>query len=258
MRVGIYQFAMADSLRENMTHIQSAVTEAARKGVDLLVLPECAITGYPQAEPFTIREIDFHEVEYTRYDLEKLATDNDLCILAGTAENAEGKYYNCAVLATPGKKAVTLYRKRALWGWDIENFSPGEIDEGVFEINGFRIGVRICFEVRFPEYFRELYRKNVDCVIVMFSDTSEEDSMERYDLIKSHLKTRTVENILPFVSVNNAATYQTAPTAVIDHDGIVVSELPRHEERLLVYDLEKPTDISFGAKGRKHISDKIV
>ena len=258
MRVGIYQFAMADNPRENMTHIKTAVSEAARNGVELLFLPECALSGYPKEYPYTIEEVNFSEVENALNDLEELAADNDLYIVAGTAEYANGEYYNSAVLAIPNNKAYTIYRKRALWGWDAENFTPGDIVEGVFEKSGFRIGIRICYEVRFPEYFRELYSKNVDCAVVLFCDTSTDDSMERFDLIKAHLRTRAVENVFPILSVNSATKSQTAPTMAIDQNGSVVSELPRHNEELLIYELEKGTQISFAAKGRKHISDMLI
>ncbi len=258
MKVGIYQFAVAETLQENMKQIKTVVSEATLKGVELLLLPECALTGYPKSNRFTVKEIDFIEVDHAMRTLENLATENHLSVLAGTAEYSGGKYYNSVVLAMPGKKVYTLYRKRALWGWDTENFSPGNINDGVVEINGLRIGVRICFEVRFPEYFRELYRKNVDCAVVLFHDISEEDSIERYDLIKSHLKTRAVENVIPILSVNSAAKNQTAPTVAIDQNGLVGSELPRHKEELLVYELEKVTQNSFGAKGRIFISDMLI
>ena len=241
-----------------MSHITSAIKEAAQNKVELLILPECALSGYPKTDPFTIKEIDFRMIERTLTDLEKLAAKNELNIVVGSAEYSEGKYYNSAILVKPGKRACTFYRKKALWGWDVDNFSSGEIGDGVFELNGFRIGVRICFEVRFPEYFRELYRKNTDCAVVLFSDTTEEDSQERYDLIKSHLRTRAVENVFPVLSVNSAAKHQTAPTAAIDQNGTVVSELPRHEEALLIFELEKVTENSFGAKGRKYISDMLI
>ncbi len=258
MKVGLFQFAITDHPIENMTRIRAAVIEAAQQGVELLLLPECALTGYPKADPHKNKSIDFLEAEHALGELERLATEYALSIVAGTAEFSEGKYFNSAVLVMPGKKTHVIYRKRALWGWDTDNFSPGDMEDGVFEIDGFRIGVRICFEVRFPEYFRELYRKKTDCAVVLFCDTSEEDSPERYDLIQSHLRTRAVENIVPVISVNSAGVYQTAPTAVIDPDGTVVSELPRHTEQLLVYELKKQTEESFGARGRRFISDKLT
>ncbi|WP_160317140.1 hypothetical protein [Oxobacter pfennigii] len=49
-----------------------------------------------------------------------------------------------------------------------------------------------------------------------FCDVSNEDSMERYDMIKAHLITRAVENVMTVISVNSTSHYQTAPAAVID------------------------------------------
>lgn len=66
-------------------------------------------------------------------------------------------------------KQKLIYHKRALWGWDKDNFSIGDRD-GVFEINGLKVGIRICFEVRFPEFFRELYREQTDLNIILFYD----------------------------------------------------------------------------------------
>jgi predicted amidohydrolase len=258
MRIGTYQFTIANDLQKNLTHIKKAIEEASHKGVKLLILPECALTGYPNPESCPINEIDFKQVEFAFDEIGNLTTENDLYIVAGSAEYSEGKYYNSAFLAKPKQKPTLLYRKGALWGWDADNFSPGEDNGGVFEIDGIRIGVRICFEVRFPEYFRELYRENVDCAVVMFCDNSESDMPERYDLIKSHLKTRAVENVFPIVCANNCAESQTAPTAVFDQDGNVLLEAPRHIEQLLVYEFEKNTELSFGARGRKVISNLLV
>lgn len=54
---------------------------------------------------------------------------------------------------------------------------------------------------------------------------------------------------MTLVSVNSISKYQTAPTAVIDSNGHIVSEAPRNQEYLIVYDYNPP-EIDFGAKGR--------
>ena len=85
--------------------------------------------------------------------------------------------------------------------------------------------VRICFEVRYPEYFRELYRENTALNIILFYDVADSDDIERYELIKSHIRTRAVENVTYTMSVNSIRPYQTAPTGIFDKSGRTINEL---------------------------------
>lgn len=78
--------------------------------------------------------------------------------------------------------------------------------------------------------------------------------MERYDLIKSHIRTRAVENVCHTLSVDTIRPYQTAPTALYDKSGYTLAELDRNKEDLLIYDL-KDMELGFGELGRKEISD---
>lgn len=51
------------------------------------------------------------------------------------------------------------------------------------------------------------------------------------------------------ISVNSISKYQTAPTAVIDFNGIIIDEAPRNQEYLMVYDYKSPI-INFKTKGQ--------
>lgn len=256
MRIGAYQFSVIGNVNDNMEIIKKAIVLAADKGVRLLIFPECALTGYPPISIQSCENIDFTDVEQCFYELQKLSIEYDIFIIIGSITMDDGKYYNSAVIFSPDGCEITPYHKRALWGWDRENFTEGN-NIGILKIDEFKIGIRICFEIRFPEYFRELYKSDTDFNIVIFYDVSNNDDIERYELIKSHLQTRAVENIATIVSVNTIKLYQTAPTAVFDSSGKVMIELERNIESLLVYDFES-SEMSFGEKGRKIISDNIM
>lgn len=258
MIISAYQFPLCGNVLENLGFIKTAITEAAAKRAKLLLLPECALTGYPGDDPKMIEEIDFAAAQDGICEIEKLSAAYDISILCGTVERVGEICYNSALLFSPGEPAKTLYRKRALWGWDADHFSPGADESGIVEIDGYRIGVRICYEIRFPEYFRELFRQQTDCAVVLFCDQSQEDSKERYDLILSHLRTRAVENVFPLVCVNSCTSFQTAPSAAIDEDGVLQCELQCHQTGLLLFDLERKETLSFGAQGRKQVSSMLV
>ena len=258
MRIGAYQFAVSGNIEQNFQHFQKAIRQAAEESVQLLAFPECALTGYPGGDIQSSNEVEHSLLAKSIIQLEELASRYQIHLLFGTAEYAVSDCFNSAYLIEPGEKARSVYRKRALWGWDTENFCAGTINDGVVEIDGFRIGVRICYEVRFPEYFRELYTLRADCALVLFADRSEPDAPDRYSLIQAHLRTRAVENVMQLVSVNNCARFQTAPTMAIDENGTIISELERHVEGLLVFDLVKKDQLSFGATGRRFVSDQLT
>lgn len=149
-----------------------------------------------------------------------------------------------------------IYHKRALWGYDKDNFCEGK-NNGVFVIDGIKIGIRICYEIRFPEFFRELYKEKTELNLVLFYDVSDKDDIERYELIKAHIRTRAVENVCYTLTADTIRPYQTAPTALFDRSGYVLRELTRNTEDLLVYDLSE-TSLNFGELGRKSISDLLL
>ncbi|MBR5960881.1 MAG: carbon-nitrogen hydrolase family protein [Clostridia bacterium] len=255
MKIGAYQFAVSGNIGNNLAHMLGAVSRASREGVELLVFPECSVTGYPPLALPSPADIDETLRDEAHAKLQEAAVQNRMYIIAGTVIHRGSSFYNAALCFAPDG-TVTEYDKRALWGWDRENFTPGTLD-GILQIGSLKAGIRICFEVRFPEYFRELYREKTDLNILLFSDTSDHKDPDRYDLIRAHIRTRAVENVCPVLAVNNAASFQTAPTALFDASGKALCELESGKEGLLIFDFEKK-DLSFGELGRKTISDRLI
>ena len=255
MRIGAYQFRVTGNIDENRKIILKAISEAVSQKLDLLVFPECALTGYPPYDIPNSAAVDFHCVMTCLEELQIVASEKKLCIVLGTILKEQEKIYNSAVVFVPNREPF-VYSKRALWGYDKNNFSSGH-SGGVFRFSDRKIGVRICFEVRFPEYFRELYREDTDLDIILFYDISKQEDLQRYELIRSHIRTRAVENVCAVLTVNTSAAFQTAPTALFGRSGQVLLELERNKEGLLLYDLEYPP-LDFGEQGRKEISDLLI
>lgn len=255
MRIGAYQFAVTGSIENNYAHIKAGIEKAFQSGVRLLLFPECAVTGYPPHCIPSSADVDFDQVQRVHHQIQTLSEQYQMYIVAGTIIKESGKYFNSAVVFCPdGKQEV--YSKRALWGWDRENFSQGQ-QAGVFHADSLKVGIRICFEVRFPEYFRELYREQTDLNLILFYDRADQENPERYRLIQGHIQTRAVENVCYTLTCNTCAPCQTAPTSVFDRSGWMVSELEKGKEALLLYDLEK-APLNFGELGRKEISDLLM
>lgn len=255
MKIAACQFAVSGDIQSNLSTIEKYVSHAAQQNAALIVFPECALTGYPPLNIPAAQSVDFCKLEEAHAKLRHLSNARRIHILAGTITRFESSFRNSAILFSPDKEPA-FYHKRALWGWDRENFAPGN-ESGIMWVNELKIGVRICYEVRFPEFFRELYREKTDLNIVLFHDTCTSDHPDRYELIKAHLRTRAVENITPVLSANSCAAHQTAPTALFDPSGSILSELFPGKEGLLIRDYV-PKSPDFSESGRKSISDNLL
>jgi len=255
MRIGAYQFSVTSDVNSNFNKIEYAIHAAKEKQVKLLVFPECALTGYPPRDLKNSADVDFTKLDFIYNQLQQSCNLLDINVIVGTITQKDNKYYNTALFFSPFRERQS-YKKRALWGWDKDNFEIGN-DDGIFQVDDWKIGVRICFEIRFPEYFRELYKEQTDINIVMFYDVSDNNDVFRYEMIKSHIMTRAVENVTYTLSVNTISPFQTAPTILFGRSGQVLNEAVKNEEGLLVYDLERK-EINFGETGRKEITDWLL
>ncbi len=255
MKIAAYQFAVTNNIRQNLNTIEKAVIHAAHQDAKLIVFPECALTGYPPRNMENPACISF-QILYDAYStLQCLADKHHMYIVCGTITKDSSGYYNSVVIFSPDC-ARQFYHKRALWGWDNQNFTAKETS-GVFQAEHFNIGVRICFEVRFPEFFRELYQKRTDLNLILFYDVADHDDSDRYELIRSHIRTRAVENVTYTLSVNTTVPCQTAPTALFDRSGRILAELKRGDEQMLLYNLSE-TEPDFGELGRRQVSDRLL
>ena len=254
MRIAACQFEISGDIQKNYQQIVKAITDAKEQKADLVVLPECSLSGYPPRDIAKAADVCFEKIDWACCELQKLSDSIHISIIVGTVFKEEGRILNRALIFSPNLP-VRKYDKRALWGWDKDNFVPGN-EEGIFETDNVKIGVRICYEIRFPEYFRELYREQTDINIVLFCDVSDRDDAERYQMIKGHLQTRAVENVTTTVSVNAISPFQTAPTAIFGKSGQIIAECERNIPGMCIYDFEKKED-NFGEKGRRELSDDL-
>lgn len=138
---------------------------AATRGAALTVFPECALSGYmmdsrDQVEAAALRVTD------DRLDsLVEIAADTGTFAVVGLLERADDKVYNGAVLIGPGG-IVGSYRKQHLPRLGADMFvDPGDgVAPRVYDIGSLRVGIMICFDLRFPESARELALGGADVI----------------------------------------------------------------------------------------------
>lgn len=256
LKVGAFQFSVSDQIETNLKALIRGIEEASRQNVRLLLTQECALCGYPPVEIPSLDAIDGKGQLEALNIIQSIASEKNMYIALGFTSLHERGAFNSVALIAPGQGMIHTYHKRALWGWDLDNFLPGN-EAGVVVIDGIKVGIRICFEVRFPEYFRELYRQGTELCLVSLTDIGKEEHKEKLSVIRSHLVSRAVENTMYILSANSISQYQLAPTALINPDGIVIKEAPLNQEALITAEIEISPP-HFGRKGRRFYSDQLL
>ena len=137
------------------------VAEAARRGADLVCLPESlTYYGSGRAMADAAEPIPGPSTEY----FGRLAKAHDLYIVAGLTERAGPVIYNTAVLVGPDGHLVGKYRKVCLPREEIAaGITPGDAYP-VFQTRFGKVGIMICWDVHFPEVARNLSNRGAEVI----------------------------------------------------------------------------------------------
>jgi predicted amidohydrolase len=157
VRAAAVQFEhVASDKQANLRNVRAFVEQAARERVDLILFPECCITGY-----WFLRHLSREELGVlaepvfegpSSQELMALSTQNGMTVGAGLVEVAEdGALYNTYVVATPDG---TARRHRKLHAFVSEYMSNGS-EYTVFDTpQGYRAGILTCYDNNLVENVR--------------------------------------------------------------------------------------------------------
>ncbi|WP_201558131.1 carbon-nitrogen hydrolase family protein [Psychrobacter sp. 72-O-c] len=147
----------------NLEAFEDLCQLAVAAKVDLLVMPELALTGYNIFERLdTLAEsVDGPIVT----QVAKLAIKYNLHLLFGLAErHSDGQLTNSAILLDGSGKRLATYHKRQLWGREHECFTAGK-KCCVVDTRLGRLGLMICYDNEFPEVARELVQEGAEIIL---------------------------------------------------------------------------------------------
>ena len=222
LSVGAWQDSgVLGDLAANLEIISRATAEASRRGIDLLVFPECFLTGYFNRDE--VERIARQVNEDTVAALRAIAESSETAILVGYYEVQRDGMYNSAMLIGSEGAILANYRKRALYGnWEKSVFLPGNAPVLV-EYRGIKISVLICFDIEFPELARECACNGADLIVVPTS------LMEPYSRIALHIvPARAIENQVYIAYANRTGAEHEVSyvgrSAIYDPEGTLLAE----------------------------------
>jgi predicted amidohydrolase len=166
--IGIAQLACAPlDVAANVASTTAALRAAAARGARLVVLPELAATGYVLDRDALLDRAESTEAPGPVLSAwSAAARELEIVVVGGFAERDGDRLFNSVAVIGPDGRVAGTYRKLHLFGGERDVFTPGDLGLPVVEVAGLRLGVVVCYDLRFPEAVRILALRDVDLVAV--------------------------------------------------------------------------------------------
>jgi predicted amidohydrolase len=148
-RIAAVQMKFAPTISGNLALIDRAISHAARKRADVVLFPECAITGYA----CDFGSLTPAEIRNALAEVAKMAARARINVLVGSPVHLRGGLRNCLVAFDRAGREVGCYAKCQLTDGDRQHFKPGN-GIAFFKLDGVLVTAIICHERRYPELVR--------------------------------------------------------------------------------------------------------
>jgi predicted amidohydrolase len=238
-RIGAVQMCATEDVAGNLARCAELTAEAAAAGAELVSLPECfAFIGRRMADKLPLAEsLDGGGpiVDAVR----RMARENRVWLAAGglpeRAPGEESRVYNTFLLLDPDGQARAVYRKIHLF--DVQIPGRAELMESATTAPGGevvvaetplgRLGLSICYDVRFPELYRQLaLERGAEVLMVPAAFTAHTGAAHWHTLLRA----RAIENQCYIVAAaqhgrHNQARESFGHSIIIDPWGVVLAEV---------------------------------
>jgi predicted amidohydrolase len=202
---------------------------------DILIFPEMSLTGYTMntslGEPFDLSQ------SQTLQFFSNLSKEKSINTIAGFIELDQDKVYNTLFVINREGKVISKYRKIHLFSFAGEerHYRSGDKPE-IVSLENIKIGLSICYDLRFPEMFRFYAKEKVDLIvnIANWPDTR----IEHYVHL---LKARAIENQCFVAGVNRVGKTRKdnydGRSSVFDPLGNEIISV-KNEERIIIAEID--------------------
>ena len=222
----------------NLEKARAIADKAAAREADLLVFPEM-VMGLPAPERPPARIAAEHGGAFAE-GLAAVARQSGIAVAAGCWEEGPrtGRAYNVARIFSREGKEVAAYRKihlfDALSVRESDTMASGNLLPPVVELAGVRVGVAICYDLRFPELFRYLALQGAQVIVVPSAWYQGPVKEVHWTIL---LQARAIENQM-FVIGCNRSRMRKGPvfgfSQAVDPHGRVLAEAGTSEAMLIV------------------------
>jgi len=235
LRVAVGQLAATEDAVANAAAAAALLARAADEGARLVVLPEYTIAWAPRLHAGLA-------AEHRRFadTLAEAAARHGVLAVAGTLEPVGDRMRNVALAVGPDGTTIGRYTKVHLF--DAFGVQESEVldagapgDPVVLDVDGWRVGLATCYDLRFPESFRVLVDAGADVLAVGAAWAAGPGKPEQLRVLA---QARALENTSYLLLASQCGRGRVGGSAVV---GPLASELATAdgEPQLLVADLDR-------------------
>ncbi len=235
LTIATCQFAVGASIEENAGNVCGFLHRAKDARAEIVHFSECALSGYAGTDFDTLDDYDWPLLERQTRKIMDLAGRLGLWVVLGSTHPLTGlhKPHNCLYLIDAAGQIADRYDKRFGTPGDLEYYTPG--DRFVtFTLNGVHCALLICFDLRFPELYRELYKLGVQCVFQSFYNARQEGPSVHTHIMRQTMQCHAATNFFWVSMANSSAYYSPYPSCFIQPDGVIAGQLTDNEPGMLV------------------------
>jgi len=236
LKVATCQFAVGASIRRNARQIHKFLHKAKKAGADIVHLPECALSGYVGTDFPNFKGYDWDLLKEETLKIMSLAGELGLWVVLGSTHKLTepNKPHNSLYLIGPNGKIIDRYDKRFCTEGDLKRLTPGNRFVS-FTVNGVKCSLLICFDLRFPELYRELYKQNVNCILQSFYNARQKGppSVHSY-IMRQTIQCRAATNYFWISMSNPSGYYSPYPSSFIQPDGKIIKHLRQNRAGIMV------------------------
>lgn len=221
----------------NRRRIIARIRAAREKAAELVIFPECALTGYcfdslAEARPFA-EPLDGPAAQA----IAEACRETGIYAVVGFIEQAESSLYNAAMLVGP-EGIIGSYRKAHLPFLGVDRFlTPGDRPFALFALPFGKVGINICYDASFPEAARVL--KLLGAELIILPTNWPPGAWRTPEFV---INTRAQENHVNFAAVNRVGVERgwrfIGRTKIADYNGDTVAEASGEQEELLIVRLD--------------------
>jgi predicted amidohydrolase len=238
IRVASCQFPVSADIRSNYTFIESQIVEAKLKKADVVHFPECALSGYPGTDMKTMDNFNWDLLHQLTDSVLSTAKKLKVWVILGSLHRLSGnnKPHNSLYVITPEGKIADRYDKRFCTSSDLQFSTPGD-HFVTFGINGVNCGLLICYDIRFPELYREYRKLGCDVIFQSFYNARQEKGSIHPLIMPVSAQAHAATNYF-YMSLTNSSAARSWPCHFITPDGLIQNKLTPNVEGILISDVD--------------------